>query len=87
MCHAKEKGEIEYTLLSKGVHRKSQIHKFADFSNLLDLRTFRKCGTLRISDLWNQSFFLICGFVICGFAVSVLKLFLQIKKFRTSPNT
>jgi hypothetical protein len=28
-----------------------QIRKFADLNNLLDLSTFRKCGTLRICDL------------------------------------
>jgi hypothetical protein len=27
--------------------RISQIHKFADLNNVLDLRTFSKCGTLR----------------------------------------
>jgi hypothetical protein len=31
--------------------RKSQIRKFADLNNLLDLPTFRKCDTLR-----SQSF-------------------------------
>ncbi len=31
--------------------RKSQIRKFADLNSLLDLQTFRKCGTLRICDL------------------------------------
>jgi hypothetical protein len=32
-------------------NRKSQIRKFADLNNLLDLRTFRKCCTVRICDL------------------------------------
>ncbi len=31
--------------------------KFAGSDYLLDFRTFRKCGTLRICELWNQSFF------------------------------
>jgi hypothetical protein len=35
---------------------KSQIRKFADIHNLLDVRTFRKGGTLRICDLWTESF-------------------------------
>ncbi len=30
--------------------------KRADLNNLLDLRTFRKCGTMRICDLRAQSF-------------------------------
>ncbi len=33
--------------------RKSHIQKFADFNSFLDLRIFRKCGTLRICDLWT----------------------------------
>jgi hypothetical protein len=34
--------------------RKKKIRKFADLNNLIDLRTFRKCGTLRIFDVWTQ---------------------------------
>ncbi len=34
----------------------SQIRKFVDFNTLLDLRTFLKCGTLRIWDLRTQAF-------------------------------
>jgi hypothetical protein len=30
---------------------KSQINKYADLNNVLDFRTFRKCGTLWICDL------------------------------------
>ncbi len=33
--------------------RPSKIRKFADFSFYSDLRTFRKCGSLRICDLWT----------------------------------
>jgi hypothetical protein len=36
--------------------RRSQIRKFTEINNSLDLWTFRKCGTLRIYDLWTQSF-------------------------------
>ncbi len=36
--------------------RQLQIHKFADFDNLLDLRAFHKCGTLRICGLRTQAF-------------------------------
>ncbi len=35
---------------------KSQILKFADLNILLDWRTIRKCGTLRICDLRTPSF-------------------------------
>jgi hypothetical protein len=35
---------------------KSQIRKFADLNNLLDLRKFRKCDTSRPCDLRTQSF-------------------------------
>ncbi len=45
--------------------RKSQIRKFADLTNLLALRTFHQCGTLRICDLRSEPLFVICGFVIC----------------------
>ncbi len=38
--------------------RKSQIRKFADLNDLLDLRIFRKCDLLWICDLRNQSFLL-----------------------------
>jgi hypothetical protein len=43
----------EFLKFSKGGrsannYRKSQIRKFVDFNNLLDLRNFRKCDTLRI---------------------------------------
>ncbi len=44
---------------------KSQIRKFADLQKLLDQWTPRKCGYLRICDLWAQ-FFAACGFAICG---------------------
>jgi hypothetical protein len=46
--------------------RKSQIRKFAYVNNLIDLWTFHKCDTLRIS---------ICGpnlFVICGRKTSAI---------------
>jgi hypothetical protein len=36
--------------------RKSQIHKFVDINNVLDLRTFSKCGTLRICNFQTQFF-------------------------------
>jgi hypothetical protein len=36
--------------------RQSQIGKFEDLNNLLDLRTFRKCATLRILYLRTQPF-------------------------------
>jgi hypothetical protein len=48
-------------------------------NNLADLQTFRKCGALRISDLQNQSFDVICGLAICGFAICGLKLFCRLK--------
>ncbi len=37
---------------------KLQIRKFANLNNLLHLRTFRNCGTLRICDLWPNLFYL-----------------------------
>ncbi len=40
--------------------RQSQIRKFADSNNLLDLPTFRKCDSLRICDL-RTNLFMICG--------------------------
>ena len=42
--------------------RKSQIRKFADLNNLLDLWTCSKCGTLRICDLRTQSFLWFADF-------------------------
>ncbi len=59
--------------------RKSRIRKFVDLYNLLDLRAFLKCGTLRICDLQTQSFIVICRFVICKIAICGPKLFADIK--------
>ncbi len=48
-----------------GPFRKSQIRKFADLNNLLDLRTFRKCGNLRICDFCQFCDLQICNLRIC----------------------
>ncbi len=52
--------------------RKSQILKFADLNFFLDLRTFRKCGNLRICNLWTIYF---CDLRICDLRIH---FFLQI---------
>jgi hypothetical protein len=41
----------EQSGLSANKFLKSQIRKFAELQNFTDLRTFRKCGNLRICDL------------------------------------
>jgi hypothetical protein len=46
---------------------------------LLDLQTFRKCGTLRICDLQTRSFCDLQNFVICGFLICGPKLFADLK--------
>ncbi len=53
-----------------------RTRKFAYFNNLLNLRTFRKCGTLRICDLRTLSF---CGFRTSNF----LKYILEIKSLQS----
>jgi hypothetical protein len=44
--------------------RKMQICIFADLNNLLDLRTFRNCCTLRICDFWTQSFLRLANLLL-----------------------
>jgi hypothetical protein len=46
--------------------RKSQTRYFEDLNNLLYLRTFQKCGSLWICDLWTQSF--------CGLPTSAVQI-------------
>jgi hypothetical protein len=49
--------------------RKSQIRIFQDLNNLLNSQTFFKCGTCYSNMRFVDTvFFVICGFVICGFA-------------------
>jgi hypothetical protein len=50
MLHSIKGGQYENKV------RKSQICKIADFNNLLDLRTFQKCGNLPICHWRTQPF-------------------------------
>ncbi len=61
-----------------GKFLKSRIRKFSDNQNLLHLRTFRKCGSLRICDFRTQ-YFLRC--VDLRFADPILCGLPQIRKF------
>jgi hypothetical protein len=51
---------VQNTDIKKIVQVQILVQEFADLNNLLDLQTFRKCGTLRICDLRIQ-FFVIYG--------------------------
>jgi hypothetical protein len=58
--------------VTKGGWSANKFRKSADLNILLDLRTFRKCGSLRICDLWTRSFVMFAYFKLQQVLTNVL---------------